>query len=217
MRIFLKQNSRRGFTMVEVMIAGGISAALGMGMISLTVMAQRIMKGNFSQQMAITNAKGAIDGLFGLNRQFGMALSSGASAPQVFDKAGKVTTVGWGNRVDFSWPTDAAGKRRRFELRPGPDGDMFTPWDNVFVYVPDTSKNGNEIVVATGISPLNSDGAFRFRDATTPLTVQMRAGDPMLRPGDAKTISQSQRDNSDAHTGKGFQGVEINITVAARN
>src|SRR5436305_9308684 len=93
------RRNRRGFTMIELTIAGSISTALGIGMASLTMMAQRIVKGDFSQQIAIKNAKSAVDGLYGINREFSMAVASGAAAPQVFDSAGKATTTGWGNRV----------------------------------------------------------------------------------------------------------------------
>ncbi len=216
-RSITRRNRRHGFTMVEVAIAGLISTTLGMGMITLTVMSQRIIKSDFSQQMAIRNAKAAIDGLNGINRQFSMAVSSGANAPRVYNSAGAVVANTWANRVEFSRPGDAAGKRRRYLLSPGPDGNMWTPWDNFLQYDPDTTVAGNEVIVATGLSPVNSGGAFRFTDATTPLTVQMRVGDPVTRPGDPKTITQAELDNSNAHTGKGLQGVEINITVAARN
>jgi prepilin-type N-terminal cleavage/methylation domain-containing protein len=200
----------RGMTLIEIMIAAAISSVVAFGLIGLIIMSQRILKSNFSQQLSIRNAKRSIDGMNGINAELRMATTD----VRVFNNAGNQAQQG--NRVTFNRPGEPQG-RRQLRLNPGPDGDFFTPWDNFLEFDPDTSKNGDEVIVSRNLSPSNSAGAFLYGGAGTPVVVQMRAGDPRPRPGDTKTLSEEEILRANAHSGRGLQGVEINITVAPRN
>jgi hypothetical protein len=153
-------------------------------------------KSIFFQQACLKEAQSAIEGL---NREIRLATTdmrvvdeSGAPAPQ-------------GNCVLFS-RRDEPKYQRSIQLV-STDRDMLTPWDNTLVYDPDRATAGDEVVLARWVTPLAAAGAFSYHDASTPLVVWMRAGDPV--GGDLVAAN--------AVSGPGIQGMEINITVAPRN
>lgn len=195
-----RRSLSRGMTLLEIMVAGVIGSGVTFSVTSISTFIARGTKGIFFQQQSLKNAKNAIETI---NREIRLA----TTPLQVFDANGNPASQG--NRVEFQRPGDAIV--RAFEIEAGPDGDLGTPWDNVLVYDPDISTDENEVEIARGVYPLNTVGAFVYSGATSPLVVQMRTGDPVgnLTP-ELETMSLTQ-------TGRGTQGMEINITVAPRN
>jgi hypothetical protein len=187
---------RLGFTLVEVIIAGGISAATAIALAALTITVSRMEKALFYQQLFLKRGQSAIEGL---NREIRLS----TTPLRVVDESGN--PVLRGNCVLFSRLGEAA-YRRSIRLI-STDENLMTPWDNSLVYDPDTTVAHNEVVIARWVSPINGTGVFSYGGAMTPLAVRMRAGDP---------VGVNPR-ASNAHTGPGVQGVEINITVAPRN
>lgn len=191
---------RRGMSLVELMIAGLIGSGVTFSMVSISTIIAREHKGIFSQQFSVHEAKSAIETI---NREIRLA----TTPLLVVDGTG--AAVQQGNRVEFQRLNDTVV--RAFELQAGADGDIALPWDNRLIYDPDTSIDGDEIEVARGIGPVEPAGAFTYSGATTPLVVRMRTGDPV---GD---LTEEQEVQSRANTGRGTQGMEINITVGPRN
>jgi len=185
-----------GLTIVEVLVAGVISALVGTGMVVLTVMAVKIHRTSYYQQFSLLEARKAIESI---NDEVRLA-----TAPlRVIDDSWNGAIQG--NGVLFGHVGEPSNQRLlRLE---SVDEDMMTPQDNRLIYDPNTSVTGDEIEVARWLTPIEADGAFTYDGATTPLVVWMRAGDPV---GDAEGTV-------DHITGPGTQGVEINITVAPRN
>jgi prepilin-type N-terminal cleavage/methylation domain-containing protein len=187
---------RQGLTFVELMVAVSIGSLVSVGLASLLVMSARMQKSIMTQQLALRQV---MKGIEGLNREIRMA-----SVPlQVTDADGAVAVQG--NRVLFSRLGEPAG-RRSIELV-STDSDFMTAADNRLVLDPDTTKSGDEIVLARGVTPLSSAGAFRYEGTMAPLQAQMRVGDPVSGATAA----------SDAATGYQMQGLEINISIAPRN
>jgi prepilin-type N-terminal cleavage/methylation domain-containing protein len=194
---FQSRTARRGYTIVEVLIATAISALVAIAAVYLTTMARRMEKSVASQQRALADAQKIVENL---NTQIRMA----ATPLSVVDAAGNPATQG--NRVVFARDGESAGKRA-FELK-SVDSDMTTPGDNTLIYDPDTSKAGDEIKLGRMISATDSAGAFRYVDSRSPLQTFLRAGDPSAGSGQA---------DANARTGANWQGVEINVSVAPRN
>ena len=183
--------------MVELVIAATISTFLALGVISLTIFSGRFNKSTFTQQRSLKEAKETIETI---NREIRLAV-----APlRVTDSGGNPGSVG--HRVEFARPGEIDGLRS-FELI-SQDDNFMTPWDNSLVFDPDTSTAGDELEICDMLTPLNLNGAFSYLGATIPLVVQMRTGDP---------VGTGDLEQSNARTGVGIQGFEINITVAPRN
>ena len=191
-----RMRPRRGVTLTEFLIAGGLFVIIAAGLVSLSIMVGRMQKGIYSQQIALKNAKKTIETI---NREIRLA-----KVPlRVVDANGNPVQAG--NRVEFSrWGETTV---RSIELI-SHDDDLATPWDNTLIYDPDTSVSGDEVEVTKGISAIQQGAAFRYTGATTPLIVKMRTGD---------SVRVENTQASDAYTGPGMQGFEINITVAPRN
>lgn len=200
---------RRGVTLVEVLIATGLSVLVSMALGGLLFMVMRIDKAVFAQQNALHQAKKAMEAL---NLEIRLATTPlivrDADGNPAADSDGDGDVEG--NRVEFSRLNEATV--RSFELISA-DASMASPWDNTFVYDPDVDSEGDEIVVARGIAPVNDTGAFEYAGGLTPLIALMRTGD-WIPEGDE---SQSMEYAAQAATGPGLQGVEINITIAPRN
>lgn len=186
---------RRGFSIIELMISAAIGSMLSIAILTSTILSSQMARATFSQQRAIHDTKSITETL---NREIRLA----AAPLAVFDADGQPAPRGY--RVDFSHPAQP-GVTRRFELV-SDDGDWMTPLDNRLVFDPDITIDGDEVALATGITPSEAAGIFAYGGASTPLTVQLRLGDPAA--GDAE---------SDLVTGRGPQGVEINLTVSPRN
>lgn len=186
---------RRGFSLVELTISAAIGSMLAIAILTSTILSSQMAKATFSQQRAIHDTKSITETL---NREIHLA----ATPLAVFDEAGQPAPRGF--RVDFSRPAEP-GVTRRIELISG-DGDWMTALDNRLVFDPDITIDGNEVELARGITPIVAAGIFAYGGARTPLAVQLRRGDPV--GGDA---------DSDLVTGRGVQGVEINLTVSPRN
>lgn len=191
-----RMRPRAGITLVEFLMASGLFAIVAAGLVSLSIMVGRMQKSIYSQQMALKNAKKTIETM---NREIRLA-----KAPlRLLDANGNPAQAG--NRVEFSrWGETTV---RSIELI-SDDDDFTTPWDNTLLYDPDITVGGDEVEVTKSISPIQQGAAFRYTGATTPLTVKMRTGDP---------VGVEDTKASDAYTGPGMQGFEINITVAPRN
>lgn len=195
MQTFKRQGA---FTFIELIVAALISSLVALAIMSLFLMSLKMDRSIFSQQRSLHDAKSAIETL---NREIRLA-----QAPlTVLDAAGNAADDG--NRVEFG-RTGEAPDARAIELV-SDDGDLTTPWDNRLIYDPDTTAAGDEQLICDMVSPTNATlTAFNYQNATTPLQVTLRTGDP-VRAADTSA--------SDAYTGRGMQGVEINITVAPRN
>jgi hypothetical protein len=166
------------------------------GLVSLSITVGRMQKGIYAQQMALKNARKAIETI---NREIRLA----KTPLRVVDANGDPAQAG--NRVEFSrWGETTV---RSIELI-SDDNDLTTPWDNTLLYDPDTSVSGDEVEVTKGISAIQQGAAFRYTGATTPLVIKMRTGDP---------VGVEDTTASDAYSGPGMQGFEINITVGPRN
>ncbi|MCL5271533.1 MAG: prepilin-type N-terminal cleavage/methylation domain-containing protein [bacterium] len=190
---------RRGLTLTEMMIASAVSAMVAIGLASLTTTATRMARAIYYQQLALREGKAAMEFINQEIRQ--------ATTPlRVLDAAGN--TAVQGNAVVFSRAGESAGKRE-IQLV-STDGDLMTPWDNSLVLDPDTGAAGDEIALARWLTPLDAAGAFSYQGATTALEVRLRAGDP--ETDNADLIARSN-----AHSGPGIQGLEVNIAVAPRN
>jgi prepilin-type N-terminal cleavage/methylation domain-containing protein len=192
----IRIHGRRGFTLVEIMVSSAISLAVAIGLTTLAITAGRLGRAVFYQQISLKNAQGAIEGI---NREIRLA----TTPLRVVDNAGAAAAQG--NRVLLSRLGEPPG-HRAIELVSA-DGDLKTPWDNTLVYDPNTDVGGDELVIAHWVTPIEEAGGFRYGGATTPLTVWMRAGDPV---GEGAPVA-------DTRSGPGMQGAEINITVAPRN
>ncbi|HUT26373.1 MAG TPA: hypothetical protein VM492_18740 [Sumerlaeia bacterium] len=165
---------------------------MSIAFIGLLLMVSKSYKSMLSMHQAVRYAKAATEKI---NTEIRLAVApiqvrdgNGAAAPR-------------GNRAEFSRFGETTV--RRLELVSA-DADFMTPWDNTLVYDPDISVAGNEVVVSRWLAPVDPAGAFSYANATTPLTVRMRVGDPI-------------GDESVARTGVGSQAAEINITVGPRN
>lgn len=155
----------------------------------LTIIGGRLYKIIRTQQQALGYAKQATERI---NRAIHTA-----STPVIVNPAPT------GNRVTFKRSND--GIAQAFELK-STDDDMKTPWDNELIYDPDTTANGDEIVVARWLVPIDPAGAFTNPGGDTPLIVRMRCGDPI--GSEKKYLFTS---------GPGLQGIEINLAVSPRN
>lgn len=192
---------RRGVTLVELMIASGLSLILTTALGGLLYMTMRIDKSVFSQQSSLHQAKKAIEAL---NLEIRLA----TTPLIVYDEDGNAADQG--NRVEFSRSGEAT--TRSFELISN-DDNMATPWDNTFVYDPDVDTDDDELIVARGVAPVEPEGAFAYQGARTPLIALMRTGDWI--PDDDDSLNMENQ--AHAQTGPGLQGVEINISIAPRN
>lgn len=177
----------KGLTLVEMMVGMAISSMVIIALMALTIMVGKIHKSVHAQQRALASAKSAMEGLGGLNREIRMA------------EQGTLGLNGWGNRIVYQIKGEVG--QREIELTAGADGDIMTPWDNELVA---RDSGGNETVIADWLAPKDVQGAFHCLGAYTPLTVNMRAGDPVGDP-------------SVAQTGPGVQGAEIHIMISPRN
>lgn len=181
--------SHRGFTLLEITLAVSLTFMVAVSASGLSVLAGRLYKIIRTQQQALGYAKQATETI---NRAIHTA-----STPVI------VSPAPTGNRVTFKRSDSAI--TQAFELK-SVDKDMNTPWDNELIYDPDTSVNGDEILVARWLVPIDAAGAFTNPGGDTPLLVRMRCGDPV----DSK--------NKYLFTsGPGMQGIEINLAVSPRN
>lgn len=189
--------SRRGFTLTEIIIASAISVLVAGSVMSLSTMTSRFGKGIFWQQRSLMDSKQVVEFINSEIRQATTPLT-------VIAPDGNPGVRG--NRVVYNRNGEAPGLRALEII--SVDGDFNTPEDNTLIFDPNTSVAGDEFVIATMNSPIDPDGVFRYVDATTPLEIDMRIGDPL----DPDLLQESNR-----ITGYGLQGMEINITVAPRN
>jgi len=202
---------RRGMTLVEVLFASSIGLTVSIGLVSLIVLGSRLHRSISYQEVALNQTAPLIEKI---NRELRMATTQGVP-PRVIDASGVPALKG--NRVEFSRRGEPAGKRS-IELVSG-DGVFSTSNDNELVFDPDTSVAGDEEIWGHWVSPLEQDKdgnmlsvenahAFSYNGPTTPVTVWMRVGDPVVL---------EDPDVNDRFSGPGVQGVEINITVGPRN
>ena len=187
---------RAAFTLVEIMIAFTLSVLVIGSVVGLALMAAKVHKSVFRQQIALCDAKRAIETI---NREIRLA----TTPLRLVDADGN--SVLRGNRVLFSRPGETSV--RSIELR-STDAEIKTPWDNTLVYDPNTAIQDDEQEICRYISPSDTTDAFGYVSAATPLVVQMRTGDP---------VDPTVAGVSDLYTGMDMQGFEINITVAPRN
>jgi len=199
--IFRRLGRRRGFTMMETLVAALVFSLVSIAVMGLFLMTIRFFSSITSEQRSLRFAKSAIDGLHGINREIRLGV-----AP--LTPVGTPGADGWFNAIEYSYFGQT--EKRRIELRPGQDGDINTPWDNELVYQPASGNSGEEVVIAKWLAPVRNNsgelnsGIFSYTDATTNLVVRARVGDPV--------------GETSAHiTGPGLQGAEINITVSPRN
>ena len=134
---------RRGFTLVEISISVSLMLLIALSASGLTIIGGRLYKIIRTQQQALGYAKQAMERI---NRAIHTA-----STPVIVNPAPT------GNRVTFKRSND--GIAQAFELK-STDDDMKTPWDNELIYDPDTTANGDEIVVARWLVPIDPAGAF---------------------------------------------------------
>jgi hypothetical protein len=189
--------STAGTTLVELLIASAIMITVTVSLYSVAASVGRMEKSVFFQQRSIKDSRSVIENI---NREIRLA----SGTVQVYDTDGDPAARG--NVVEFARAGEATGTRS-FELI-STDDDLFTPGDNTLVFDPDTGADGDEIVLATFISPANESGAFAYTGATEPLLVNLRIGDPVFGDG----IADANR-----VTGVNIQGVDINLLVSPRN
>ncbi|MFW6303361.1 MAG: PilW family protein [Candidatus Sumerlaeota bacterium] len=183
---------KRAFTLVEIGLALSVSTVVSIAIIGIVMMSSHLHKSIFHQQIALKDAKRAIEMM---NRELRLA----ESPLNLVDADGD----NWGNAVEFSRPGETTV--RRIELLPGDDDDQTTPWDNVLVYYEDVDdEDGATLQIAPHLAFTDEKGAFHYVGSHTPLTVNLRVGDTVEDP-------------DMANTGKYFQGAEIHITISPRN
>ena len=188
---FLARNPRRGMTLVEVSIAVGIGSMVAIGLMSLSIMSAKADKSIFYEQFFAKQNKTAIESL---NQEIRLA-----------NTYLTVSSADGGTKNKISF-TQEDGSACVYELYPGADGNIATPWDNVLRL----SKNSGTTwkTVAKWAAPADGYGgfgAFLSSNTTTTLTIKMRIGDPPSGAVDYR-----------AHSGNGRQGVNLNITVSPR-
>jgi len=171
-----------------------------LSLMGLMISVLRSQKGTLSQQISLYRAKQAIERI---NMQIRLSVQG---TIRVINAAGNPAQQG--NRVEFTRSGETIPAA--IQLTAGADGDFNTAWDNRLMYYAKASDNSGAMEIARGISTPDANGAFTYRSATTPLTVRMRTGD-------IATTSTTVKDKQDAMSGRGMQGVEINITVGPRN
>ncbi len=186
------QRFRRGVTLAEVTMAMAISTIVSIAIMSLFIMTSHLHKSIFNQQIALKDAKRAIEMM---NREIRLA-----EAPLTL--VGDADGDNWSNAIEFSRPGETTV--RRIELQAGDDDDHTTPWDNALIYYANKDFTTGTLILAPHLAYTDSRGAFHYNGAHTPLTVDLRVGD---------TIADADM----AHTGKKFQGAEIHITISPRN
>jgi type II secretory pathway pseudopilin PulG len=187
-----RRSFRRGVTLAEVTMAMAISTIVSIAIMSLFLMVSHLHKSIFSQQVALQDAKRAIEMM---NREVRLAE---APLRLVDDLDGD----NWSNAIEFTRPGESTV--RRIELNPGEDGDQSTPWDNVLVFYADKDLTTGTLLLAEHLAYTDAKGAFHYNGAHTPLEVNLRVGDTIY-------------DADMANTGKQFQGAEIHITISPRN
>jgi prepilin-type N-terminal cleavage/methylation domain-containing protein len=196
----LRSRGRRGFTLVESMMAVLIFSLVSVALMGLFLMSIRFFASISSQTRSLSYAKSAMEGPHGLNREIRKAVAPLKPVTPGAD--------GWFNAVEFNYFGEA--QLRRIELRPGADNDLNTPWDNELVYQSTSGDSSDEAVIARWLAPVQNaagvrnSGIFSYTDATRNLIVRARVGDPV-------------GDTAPHITGPGLQGAEINITVSPRN
>lgn len=202
---------RRGMTLIEVLFASAIGLTVSIGLVSLIVVGSRLHRSISYQEVALSQTAPLIEKI---NRELRMATVQGVP-PRVIDASGVPALKG--NRIEFARRGEPAGSRS-IELVSG-DGLFSTANDNELVFDPDTSVAGDEVVWGRWVSPQEQDEegnllyveeahAFSYNGPTTPVTVWIRVGDPVVL---------EDPDINDRFSGPGVQGVEINITVGPRN
>ena len=193
--------ARRGFTLVETMVAALLFSLVSLAAMGLFLFILRFDKSITSQTRSLRYAKSAIDGSFGVNREIRLAVAPLAPV-------GARGADGWFNAVEYHYYGET--QKRRIELKFGLDGNINTPWDNELVYQPTSGSTGDEVVIAKWLAPVRNasgglnSGIFSYTDATMNLIVHARVGDPV-------------GNESPEITGPGLQGSEINISVSPRN
>ncbi|MCX7044475.1 MAG: prepilin-type N-terminal cleavage/methylation domain-containing protein [Candidatus Sumerlaeota bacterium] len=201
---------RTGFTLVEVMIAMTIGVMVSLSVVVLIVVSGRLYKSIQAQQRFLAGAKKATEKI---SREFRYATTD---YPIFIMDQGSVTNRG--NRVQFNRLGETTIRAFYIGLDPvlkisNPSlvFDINKPWQNVLFYDPNIAANGNEVVVAKYVGPSRDGGCFIYLDATSPLEVNIRIGDPVIN------VTAANRKTSDAYTGPGLQGAEVNFYVAPRN
>jgi len=102
------RSARRGFTLVEVMIAGGVAAVAGIGMMSIFVITSRFVGEGFTEARIVSNSAIAIEKMSrDLTASFRNDAVAVANRPNMEDN----------NLVEFSLPLeDGSVERRRFRF-----------------------------------------------------------------------------------------------------
>lgn len=105
---FHNRSSRRGFTLVEVMVAGGVAAVAGIGMMSIFVITSRFVGEGFTEARIVSNASIAIEKMSrDLTASFRNDAVTEANRPDMEDN----------NLLEFSLPLeDGTVERRRFRF-----------------------------------------------------------------------------------------------------
>ncbi len=185
----MKKRKRRGFTLVEMMIAMMISALVMGGAMAFYMFGQRATRSTVRQVRAKQDG-------YGLVERLSMNLRE-AYLVQIFDQ---------GDTVEI---TDRDGDGVQFRFDPGPDDDNYTVEDNVIWMMSDISRPDLERVIARNVSKVysNTTGAPIpvFSRVDNKITVMLRIGDSL------------DSDYMDRVTGPGRQGYEIQTTVFLRN
>jgi len=183
------------------MIASSIGLMIATSVIALTIVSGRMYKSIQAQQRFLRDAKKATETI---SRQFRYATQD---LPVYIMNQGSVPNRGY--RVQFSRAGETA--IRAFYINPGADNNYDTPWDNTLVYDPNINTSGDEKVIAKYVTTSREGGCFTYMDATSPLEVNIRIGDPVIN---ATAIILR---TSNAYTGPGMQGCEVNFYVGPRN
>ncbi|NQU45256.1 hypothetical protein HQ520_18390 [bacterium] len=179
--------------MVEILVAATLSIAVAIALAALIITVSRMNHSVLYQQQSLRQAKTAIE-------RINIEIRRATLPVRVVNPAGLPALQG--NAIQFSRLGEPPYQHSIRIV--SEDGDLMTPWDNALVYTP---AGGDDEQIARWVTPIEKNGAFRYSGATAPLTVWMRAGDP---------VDEDLNDAS-ARSGPGLQGVEINITVAPRN
>ena len=194
---FGKKRLRRtsGMSLIEVMVSTSLSMVFLIALSSLSIMVHRSSRSIFYQQFSVKEARSTIEGV---NRQIRLA-----TLPLI------VTNDAWepmeqGNRIQFQHFGEEMGARS-LELV-SKDDDLMTAWDNKLLFDPDTSSDGNEIVMAKWLTPTESAGMFSYSQEDSSLVIRLRIGDPTINGG-----------SDDPRSGPGMQGIDIDIKVSPRN
>jgi prepilin-type N-terminal cleavage/methylation domain-containing protein len=158
---------RRGFTLVETLIALSIGTLAMAVLASQVIFASKVARANLFQLNAGQRSRVIYEHIAGeVRRAHGIAVSP--------DGLTLTVTRVDGSTCSYSYQDE--------------DGVPATIQDNRLIYDPDTTTDGDEQILSPGLNPGAGGRIFRHTDSTTPLTLTFRIGDPDADPSNPSNV-----------------------------